>query len=370
MTALTIPKLAGPSIPTVPQGRLAPGAVAKRGWLAGRITSGANKGLLAQIGFAANMIGCGVFDQDLDNSASVSASANVICGERLQAYYCTTTLTIADEHQLVFGVDNNTFSMTDGGGRYPPIGALYEVKGDGTSTYQHVIAVGETAIARALAGRSSSAGPMTFYARNVVFSNVADLTAYTVAASTSLNDNVLNVAGDVVLLANQTTTTQCGLYVVGTVTSGTASLTRIAGMPSGAVFADGVEVVLGGAGGVYKNSRWFAARSGGFTVGTHDPDFVPEVYKQTVTLGAGTYKIGFNSTANPDEPFFSRAGMSVQATLNTAGGTLGTWGLGAPSASRTTGRPGTGFIVINSYKADGTVETSDTSTVDVLVRYR
>lgn len=369
MTAATKPVLQGATIPTTPKGRIAPGAVAKRGWLAGRITAGANKGLLAQIGFSPNMIGAGVFDQDYDNSAAVVAGPSVICGEQLWAAYCTTSLTIAVEGALIYGVDNQTFSVTDGGGVYPPLGLIYEVREDGSTTYKHVIAVGPNAIARAKAAALSTSGSI-FYARNVVFNNVADLTAYTVAASTSLNDNVLNVAGDVVLLANQTTTTQNGLYVVGTVASGTAPLTRLAAMPLGAVFADGVDVVLGGAGGVYANTRWFAARSGGFTVGTHDPDFVPESYKQTVTLASGTYKVGFGSTANPDEPFFSRTGMSVQATLNTPGGTLGTWGHGAPSASRTTGRPGTGFIVINSYKEDGTVETADTSTVDVLVRYR
>lgn len=214
-------------------------------------------------------------------------------------------------------------------------------------------------------------GPGMFYVRNVVFANVADLTAYTVAASNALNDNVLNVAGDVIALVNQTTPEQCGLYLVGTVASGTAPLTRIAAMPAGAVMPRGLEFAVA-EGDVYKKTKWWAtsAQSGGWTVGTHDPTFYPDTYKQTVTLGSGTYTIGVGSPATPDEPLFMLTGAVVEVTRNTHAGTLGTDGYEAPSGSRVFGKAGTAVLVVNSINDDGGTGSSDTSTVDVLIRNR
>lgn len=213
-------------------------------------------------------------------------------------------------------------------------------------------------------------GPGMFYVRNVVVANVASLAAYTVAASAS-NDNVLGVANDVIALVNQTTAEQNGLYQIGTVAAGVAPLTRIAGMPAGAILPRGTQFAVA-EGDFYKKSIWWAttAQAGGWTVGTHDPAFYPESYKQTVLLAAGTYTIGFGSTATPDEPLYLLAGAVVEATMNTPGGTLGTNKLGAPSASRVTGSAGTAAVVVNSYDDAGTVAATDTSTVDVFVRNR
>lgn len=64
--------------------------------------------------------------------------------------------------------------------------------------------------------------------------NVANLASFTVD-----NDSVNLVAGDRVLLKDQSTTTQNGIYVVGVVATGTAPLTRATDMPAGATFTDG-----------------------------------------------------------------------------------------------------------------------------------
>lgn len=228
---------------------------------------------------------------------------------------------------------------------------------------------GESGGSSELAGSAGGGGP--FFVRNVVISNISDLTAYTVAADATVNDNVLNFEGDVIALVNQTTAAQCGLYRVGAVASGTAPLTRITQIPSGAVMPRGLEFAVA-EGGVYGKSKWWAtsAQSGGWTVGTHDPAFYPEAYKQTVTLASGTYTIGNGSTATPDEPLFLLSGASVQVTINTPGGTLGTNDIGAPTASRVTGKAGTAVVVVNSYLDNGSVAGSDTSTVDVLIRNR
>lgn len=62
----------------------------------------------------------------------------------------------------------------------------------------------------------------------------ANLASFTVA-----NDGVTLVAGDRVLLKDQGTGTQNGIYVVGTVANGSAPLTRATDMEVGAAFTDG-----------------------------------------------------------------------------------------------------------------------------------
>jgi hypothetical protein len=64
--------------------------------------------------------------------------------------------------------------------------------------------------------------------------NVANLASFTVA-----NDSVTLVEGDRVLLKDQSTATQNGIYVVGVVATGTAPLTRATDMAAGSTFTDG-----------------------------------------------------------------------------------------------------------------------------------
>lgn len=281
-------------------------------------------------------------------------------------------ITIEDQDKPCYWRDDDTVWLTDNGGTLSFAGFVADVRDDGrvrirATEYDRVLYDIFGAVATTATAAEIRAPLRTV--RNVVFANVADLTAYTVAASTSLNDNVLNIAGDRILLAGQTTAAQNGIYVVGTVASGTAPLTRVADMPAGAVLPNGIDVNVS-EGGVYKNSTWRAmsTQTGGWTVATHDPVFYPREYRQTVTLAAGTYTIGVGSTATPDEPLFLFTTNNVQCTLNTGAGTLGTNKIAAPTASRVTGKAGTAVVVINSLVDAGTVAGSDTSTVDVLIR--
>lgn len=204
--------------------------------------------------------------------------------------------------------------------------------------------------------------------RGVVYSNVSDLTAFTVAA----DDGITYVAGDRVLLAAQSTAAQCGIYVVGTVATGTAALTRAADMPAGARIPLGTTIEVGPEGTYYKNSTWkaTATTTGGPLIGTNDPVFYPKVWKQTVTLAAGTYTIGAGSTATPDEPLFllSTTGSTVHATRDTVGGTVTTTIMYvAPVASRVAGKAGTAAVEVRSAVAAGTILNTDTSTVSVTI---
>ncbi len=198
-----------------------------------------------------------------------------------------------------------------------------------------------------------------YHARGVADSNVADLAAFVVAGF----DGVTYVAGDVVLLANQTTAAECGLYLVGTV-SGTAPLTRIVALPAAASYIKGSTVEVS-EGTLWAGSTWKAMATGTCTVGTHDPKFYPRECRGILTLGSGTKTLG----SAEGLWIFSVTRSTIHCTMNTPGGTLTltTGGYGSNSAGRTAGKSGTAAAIVIARVAAGTIDTANNSTVDWLV---
>ena len=197
-----------------------------------------------------------------------------------------------------------------------------------------------------------------FNARGVTFANHS-LTAFTVATNT---DGITYVAGDVVLLANQTTPAENGLYVVGTVAT-TAPLTRIAGLPTGATYRNGCTVEVS-EGTIYAGSSWKAMGTGALVVGTDNPAFYPRVCKAKITLASGTKTLG----ATEGLYLFSVAKSVVQLTRRDAGGTVtSTIMYASADGTRVAGVSGTGAIVVQAVVAAGTINAADNSVVDVLV---
>jgi len=210
------------------------------------------------------------------------------------------------------------------------------------------------------AGTSQTQTSTSGYVRGVVFANVADLTAFTDAG----NDGLTYVAGERVLLTNQTTAAQNGIYVVGTVATGTAPLTRAADMAAAASIANG-RVVHVSEGTLFAGSSWKAMCTGAKVVATDDPLFYPQNCRGTLTLASGTKTLG----ATEGLFLFSTTRSSVQGTWNTAGGTVtSTVGLRAAVASRTAGKSGTAAIIFIAIVAAGTIDAANNSTIDWLVQ--
>lgn len=201
-------------------------------------------------------------------------------------------------------------------------------------------------------------GEASYRARGVCFTNHS-LTAFTVATNT---DGITYVAGDIVLLANQTTAAQCGLYVVGTVAT-TAPLTRIDTLPAGATYQNGCIVEVS-EGTIFAGSTWKSMATGAKVVGTDDPLFYPRVCKGILTLSSGTYTLGSTEGLY----LFSTTKSNIQMNFNTAGGTVSsTVGCRCTSAGRTAGKSGTGAATIIATVAAGTINSADNSTMDWLV---
>lgn len=317
---------------------------------------------LETVGDTADGNGAAIRDVDTGDLQSVFFDTGII--GYLDTGSGANAITALDVGKPCFAYDDNTVYKTDLSGQLSFAGIVDGVDANGKVR----IKIDARAGLHALFGAADTADQVavTRYARGAVLANVADLAAFAVAG----NNGLTYAQGDRVLLTAQTTAAQCGLYVVGEVAAGVAPLTRAPDMPSGLVLPPGVVVQTGSGQTEYNGAAWKAmtTQSGGATIGTHDPLFYPQHFRMKVTLASGTYTIGAGSTATPDEALFLAATANVQATRNTVGGTVtSTIMYAAADAGRTAGKVGTAALVVNAVVAAGTVNSADTSTVDVLV---
>jgi hypothetical protein len=202
------------------------------------------------------------------------------------------------------------------------------------------------------------ADPMTMFVRGAVFANVADLTAFTVAS----NDGLTYAEGEYLLLANQTTAAQCGIYRVGPVSGTTAPLTRSFDWDGGPVRNGAVVHVSEGT--LFAGSEWKSMTTGAKVIGTDDPLFYPKHCKGTLTLASGTKTLG----ATEGLFLFSTTKSPVAGGYNTAGGTVtSTVGWRAAVASRTAGKSGTAAVIVIAIVAAGTIDSANNSTFDFCI---
>lgn len=263
----------------------------------------------------------------------------------------TDAITLANVGSLCYVVDDQTVALTSNGGLRPAAGVIYNVDASGN--------VGVLVGHPSLYSDSAVAEPVSLLrAKNVINGNIADLTAYTVAANASRNDNVANVEGDIVLLINQTTASQNGLYVVGVVAAGTAPLTRSPSMPSGLIVSANQFEVSVLSGDVFAQSKFF--NTAAVTIGTTDPAFYPERVTITQALVAGTMTL-------TSVPILSATKTGFAITRSTANTSTATTGGYALSGNPTPGILGTASATIFATVAAGTINNADISTLHITI---
>ena len=186
--------------------------------------------------------------------------------------------------------------------------------------------------------------------RNVVITNVANLAAYVVASAT-LNDNVAggNLANDRVLLVGQTTPTENGIYVVGTVGAGLAPLTLATDYAAASVQPTGLAVGIN-EGTIFGNRQWFSSLAGAITVGTSSPAFYPRKYVRVTGVMAGVPGIMALSAE-----WILSATKSTVAPVVKAPGTQGFLSIGTITAGF-----GTGAVTVTS-------TANETSTLQISI---
>lgn len=203
----------------------------------------------------------------------------------------------------VYAVDNQTVGSSDVGGTLPVAGYLLDVPASGQPNYGKVLIMVGQARPDALNPDLAGQNPAAFRMRGVVTSNVSNLASFTVAAT-----DLTYVAGNQVLLVNQTTASQNGPYVVGTVTTGTAPLTRPDWWAAGSVQPSGAQFIVS-EGTQGAGSKWLVQTAGSITVDTTSTTIVcPDGnWVQGVSTAVGTM-------ANPSSYFFAAALLKPRLT--------------------------------------------------------
>lgn len=222
------------------------------------------------------------------------------------------------------------------------------------TTFPATPAIGQVPVAQTTTSVTWSSQPGAFHTvRNLVLTNIASLASYTVAAAAA-NDNVSggNVANDRVLLVGQTTPSQNGIYIVGTVSGGVAPLTRATDWLSTAVLPMGSTVAVN-AGAIWANTKWFASVTSDITVGATAPAFCPESYSVITVAMTGTPGT-FSATGHY---ILSATLSSVVPTVKTPG-TQGFLSVGTLTAGL-----GTGSFTVTS-------TANETSTLYLTIRNR
>ncbi len=200
------------------------------------------------------------------------------------------------------------------------------------------------------------------YVRGVVTS-AQTLATFTSVTAGTIVDGVTYVAGDRVLLVGQATKSQNGIYVVGTVSAGSAPLTRPTDFATGSVLAAGCMVEVS-EGTLFAGSTWKITTAGAITVGTTSFDMYPRQVVQSVVLVAGTKTLA-------TVPLLSATKTAVlinRTVANTCTLTVGGYHPTVGGANGITpGIVGTASLVIEACVGAGTISASDVSTVAVTI---
>ncbi len=357
MTAATSPRFLGTMDASPKQWPVKSDVTIKQGWLVGRYPKGhASAGMLDVIGADPSLICEGVSSFTLSTSTDMYVEPGIVP-------LFSTGLDETAEGMPAYGVDNQTFSLNDGGGAYPLIGIVWWVE---SSTVAHV-KVGRAAVAEAL---SILAGPARVRAVITAIGTYAaasgTLTA-TANNATLTKDGVTCDVGDVLFLPPHLAAAaeDAGPYVLDVDTGASAEfvLRRPVWWQSGSKVPGGLVIDVGGEGSAYAGSQWKALpATNAKVIDTDDPGFWPRLQSWAhLHLSSGTYTLG----AGGENIYLRNTGLAINVSQNTNGGTLGTNRIAAPVATRTAGIGGVGAVVVNSYVDAGTVETSDTSYVDL-----
>lgn len=154
----------------------------------------------------------------------------------------------------------------------------------------------------ALEGGTTSTVVTIHPVRAASTANVANLAS----CSTTMDTSITLVAGDRVLLKDQSTATQNGVYVVGTVAGGAAPLTRATDFDASAEVKPNTIVAVS-AGTANANTLWALAISAAPTIGSTNLPFVRIGYLSADATGRALMATGFFTEAKATDAFAAQA---------------------------------------------------------------
>jgi len=159
-------------------------------------------------------------------------------------------------------------------------------------------------------------GGMVYAARGASTADIASLAAFTVAGV----DGLTYVAGERILLKDQTTKSQNGIYVVGTVGGGTAPLTRAPDLDASTGEAVSGCIVSVSEGTAGANTLWTLTTNGAITLGSTSIDFgqyTAAAISSSAPINptSGAAVVGNGATASP----YNHRHQIVEATAANEG---------------------------------------------------
>lgn len=262
-----------------------------------------------------------------------------------------STVTIANFGANVYASDDNTVSLSDGGGTRPLAGYLLSIPTtpgipglvNGTASLKVAVQVGMPSPWAAVSEQQSLS--TLGKARAVVTaidayggSGTNVLTETTASSGFGTQDGVTVAVGDIVFLqggtANLSAAKDSGPWQITTLGSASVKwvLTRPDWFSTGATVPPGYVIELGGEGTMWGGTSWksFAA-VGSAVVGTNDPEFYVGRVTQEVTLSSGVGHLSQTGAHSNNVGIYSATASQVVVTYTGTGGTTGTvsYGLGA-----------------------------------------
>ena len=321
-------------------------------------------------GTAGAVVIWGRCEKQVDNSSG--NAGDLVVTVRKGPYYFAQdqSITQANIGQNAYAVDDSTVSLSDGGGTRLLAGVIYPIGETTTSlatTSKVPVWLGLPNAYELSAGLTTSGS-----ARNVVTSLAAYTGSGTATLTASANgawatqDGVTNAVGDLVFIqggtTNLTAAKDSGPWQISSLGSASAPwvLARPSWFANGAAIDPGVIVEIGGEGTAWAGTEWKSFVAQGKVVGTDDPTFYVGRVVVPVTLVAGTVTIssvGIRSATR----------SNLEAQLNTkAGTTTSTVGYGT-IAAMTPGYAGTASAVVDAIAAGQTLQSADTSSLNVLI---
>ena len=289
-------------------------------------------GMVASHGYATSVTAAtnriiGRVEKDVDNSAGSSGDKSVDI--RPGAFYWDNSVgaacTQAHMYKPVYAEDNHTIRNTSSSGTYAFAGIMVGLRADG----QVAVMMGQ-ADPYALTDYTMP----RYYCRGVCVTNMSK-TAFVGVTGGTAQDGITYVAGDVVLFVGQSTAADNGPWVVGTVGSGTAPLTRPTWWATGGYVPMGTIFELGGEGTVYGGMSYKSfVTTATVVIGTTTPLLYPQFVTGALTISSATATTGATisvsaqafavvsdiTTANYSVTYALTAGADGTGSLALAGG--------------------------------------------------
>lgn len=286
-----------------------------------------------------------------------------------------STVTIANFGANVFASDDNTVSLSDGGGTRPYAGYLLSVPTtpgvpglqNGGSSTKVAVQVGQPNPWAAIASSATSLNT-AYRTRNVVTSLQAyggtgtGVLTETSNGAWATQDGVTNAVGDIVLIPEGTTNlsaaADAGPWQITSLGGASAKwvLTRPDWWEHGSPLLLAAVIQNGGEGTLFPGTAWKSFAAQGSTIDTTAPALYPDFVAQQVTLASGT-----NTISNVPIRSSTKTTVGIsRITATTASSTVQ-----YNPATLTAGVLGTASLVVNAQVAAGTINASDGSTLNV-----